>query len=292
MKSMTGFGQAVREDLEYRYSASIRTVNQRHLEIQLRIPEELRASEASLRAEISQFLSRGRVEVRLFVESLGERDVRVDIRRRAIDAFQASVAPLVEEGIVQGALSPPDLLRIPEAVVVELVPSSWTDENREALFEVLREAVGQVVAAREAEGASLHLSMGDRLADLDRLIGRVQDRRRIVRDEIYSALKGRIADVMKDQELDEDRVAQEVAILVEKGDVAEELDRLKSHVVQFGEVMASEGLIGKRLDFLTQEVSRELNTLSAKARDSEMLRSALDAKVICEQLREQVQNVE
>ena len=292
MKSMTGFGQAVREDLEYRYSASIRTVNQRHLEIQLRIPEELRAAEASLRTEISQYLSRGRVEVRLFVESLGERDVRVDIRRRAIDAFQESLAPLAEEGIVEGALRPADLLRIPEAVVVELVPSSWTDDNREALLDVLRQAVGQVVVARDTEGASLKLAMQERLVELERLLGVVQERRRVVRHEIYDALKARIADVMQDQELDEDRIAQEVAILVEKGDVAEELDRLKSHVVQFAEVMAGDGLIGKRMDFLTHEISRELNTLSAKARDSEMLRSALDAKVICEQLREQVQNVE
>jgi len=292
MKSMTGFGQAVGEDGEYRYTASTRTVNQRHLEILLRIPEELRASEPELRTEVSRSLKRGRVEVRLTIESLGERDVRVEIRRRAIDAFRRSIEPLKEEGIVEGALSPPDLLRIPEAVVVELVPRSWTDENRAALLSVLREALDQVLAARVAEGESLKGSMGDRLAELARLVKKVRERRRLVRDEIYAALKARVADVLRDAELDEVRVAQEAAILVEKGDIAEEIDRLGSHVEHFETIMAESGLIGKRLDFLTQEIARELNTVSAKARDSEMLRDALDAKVICEQLREQVQNVE
>lgn len=292
MKSMTGYGQAAREDRDYRYSVSIRSVNQRHLEIQLRVPDELRAAEADLRAEVSGALGRGRVEVRIVVDALGERDVRVQIRRRAIDAFRASIAPLVVEGIVDGRLAAPDLLQIPEAVVVELVPSAWTTENLEQLREVVREAVGQVVLARGREGASLRSAMSERLDRLERLVGLVQERRGLVRDEIFSALRGRVAEVLSDTDLDEARLAQEVAILVEKGDIAEELDRLRSHIAQFQLVMDADGLIGKRLDFLTQEISRELNTVSAKARDSEMLQRALDAKVVCEQLREQVQNVE
>ena len=292
MRSMTGYGEAVREDGSYRYSVSIRSVNQRHLELQLRLPEELRSLERDLRAELSRHLARGRVEVRIFLDALGEREVTVTIRRGAIDGFRRSVADLVEDGSVDDRLSLVDLLRIPEAVVVDLVPAAWGDEHRGYLLSVLGEAVESLVAAREAEGASIREVLAARLETLTTHVRAIRERRGAVRGAIGETLRARIDEVLTAGEVDDTRLAQEVAVLVEKSDIAEELDRLDAHVERFGDTLGQDGALGKRLDFLTQEISRELNTVAAKGRDSEIVGLALDAKVVCEQLREQVQNVE
>src|SRR5437764_1184240 len=187
MRSMTGYGEASGENARHGITVSLRAVNHRFLDLQLRIGEELRGSEAALRDAIGKEVARGRVEARV--------------------------------------------------------------------------------------------------AKLDALRGRV-------REEMAANRKRRLAGLLAGQGLDEGRVAQEVALLVDRNDVSEEIDRLRSHVEHFRAVMREGGAAGKRLDFLTQEVFRELNTLGAKCRNAEMTRAVLDAKVTCEQIREQVQNVE
>ena len=156
-----------------------------------------------------------------------------------------------------------------------------------------REAVAQLVASREKEGASLVAAMEEKLRGVEEAVQRLDALRGPVREEMAASLKRRLDELLGGQPLDEARVAQEVALLVDRSDVSEEIDRLRSHVEHFRAVMREKtGPRGKRLDFLTQEIFRELNTLGAKCRNAEMTRAVLDAKVLCEQIREQVQNVE
>ena len=292
MRSMTGYGEASGENARHGITVSLRAVNHRFLDLQLRIGDELRGSEAALRDAIGREVARGRVEARVEVRPVAERKAAVQVNMGVIREAHAAIHQLAEAGLVERGLSAGDLLRLPEAFRVELAGEEWAEEDEELLLAVVREAVTQLVASREREGASLIAILDEKLRALEGVVARLDILRVPVREETAAALRRRLAELLAGQPLDEARLAQEVALLVDRSDVSEEIDRLRSHVEHFRAVCHESGAAGKRLDFLTQEIFRELNTLGAKCRNAEMTRAGLDAKVLCEQLREQVQNIE
>jgi len=292
MRSMTGFGEASGENPRYGIAVSLRSVNHRFLDLQLRIGEELRGSEGALRDTIGREVARGRVEARVEVRPVAERQAAVRVNMGIIREAHAAIHHLAEAGLIERGLSAGDLLRLPEAFRVDLAEEEWSDEDEELLLTVTREALAQLVAGREKEGASLAAILEEKLRGLDEVVTRLDALRGAVREELAAALRRRLAELLGGLPLDEARLAQEVALLVDRSDVSEEIDRLRSHLEHFRAVTREPGAAGKRLDFLTQEVFRELNTLGAKCRNAEMTRAVLDAKVLCEQIREQVQNVE
>lgn len=292
MRSMTGYGEASGENVRHGITVSLRAVNHRFLDLQLRIGEELRGSEAALRDAIGREVTRGRVEARVEVRPVGERKATVQVNMGVIREAHAAIHQLVEGGLIDRGFSAGDLIRLPEAFRVDLAGEGWTEEDDELLLSVFRSAVAQLVAGREKEGASLAAIMEEKLRGVEETVGRLDALRGPVREEIAASLHRRLAELLGNPSLDEGRIAQEVALLVDRSDVSEEIDRLRSHVEHFRAVTRDGGATGKRLDFLTQEIFRELNTLGAKCRNAEMTRAVLDAKVLCEQIREQVQNVE
>jgi uncharacterized protein (TIGR00255 family) len=292
MRSMTGYGEASGENARQGITVSLRAVNHRFLDLQLRIGEELRGSEAALRDAIGREIARGRVEARVEVRPVTDRRASVQVNMGVIREAHVAVHQLVEAGLVERGLSAGDLMRLPEAFRVELESADWTPEDDELLLGVAREAVAQLVASREKEGVSLAAAMAEKLQGVENAVARLDALRGPVREEMAAALRRRVAELLGGQPLDETRIAQEVALLVDRCDVSEEIDRLRSHIGHFRAVTVEGNAAGKRLDFLTQEIFRELNTLGAKCRNAEMTRAVLDAKVLCEQIREQVQNVE
>ena len=292
MRSMTGYGEASGENARHGITVSLRAVNHRFFDLQVRIGEELRGSEAALRDAIGRAVTRGRVEARVEVRPLAERQATVQVNLGVIREAHAAVHQLAEAGLVERGLAAGDLLRLPEAFRVDLADEDWTEEDEDLLLAVTRQSVAQLVAGREKEGASLAAILDEKLRGLEETVSRLDALRGPVREEIAAALRRRLAELLGGQPLDEARLAQEVALLVDRSDVSEEIDRLRSHVEHFRAVTREAGATGKRLDFLTQEIFRELNTLGAKCRNAEMTRAVLDAKVLCEQIREQVQNVE
>jgi uncharacterized protein (TIGR00255 family) len=289
---MTGYGEASGENARHGITVSLRAVNHRFLDLQLRLGEELRGSEAALRDVIGKEVSRGRVEARVELRPVTERKATVQVNMSVIREAHVAVHQLVENGLIERGFSAGDLTRLPEAFRIDLGVEEWTPEDEELLLRVTREAVAQLVASREKEGASLVGIMDEKLRGMEETVTRLDTLRGPVREEMAAALRRRLAELLGGQPLDETRVAQEVALLVDRSDVSEEIDRLRSHVEHFRAVMRESAAAGKRLDFLTQEIFRELNTLGAKCRNAEMTRAVLDAKVLCEQIREQVQNVE
>ena len=292
MRSMTGYGEASGENARHGITVSLRAVNHRFLDLQLRIGEELRSNEAALRDAIGKEVTRGRVEARVEVRPVGERKATVQVNMGVVREAHAAVHKLVEDGLIDRGLSAGDLIRLPEAFRVDLAGEEWSEEDDDLLLSVARTAVAQLVAGREKEGSSLAAIMEEKLRGVEETVGRLDTLRGPVREEIAASLRRRLSELLGNQALDEARIAQEVALLVDRSDVSEEIDRLRSHVEHFRAVTREPGASGKRLDFLTQEVFRELNTLGAKCRNAEMTRAVLDAKVLCEQIREQVQNVE
>lgn len=296
MRSMTGFGQATAADERHQVTVTARSVNHRFLEIRLRLPDEARASEPAVQDLFAQELSRGRVEAAVEVRRLGEREVAVEVDRQVVLSAHAAFEELVGGGLVARPLTAGDLLRLPEAVTVRVAPDRWEEGDHALLLAVAREARDQLVAGREAEGARLAVALGERLDELAAVAAELAALAPEARREAAAGLAARVDEILARDgaatRLDPQRLEQEVALLAERGDVREELDRLTAHLDHFRELFAAPGAVGKRLDFLTQEVLRELNTLGAKSRHVGLTRLVLDGKVLIEQLREQVQNVE
>lgn len=289
---MTGFGEAEGSNQRYAMSVVLRGVNHRFLDLVLRLREEQRSSEAGLRELFSTELERGRVEVSVEIQAVAERPAEVVIQRDLVRALHAACADLVADGLVSPQLTLGDLMRLPDAVRVRAGAHAWEDGDHDLLMEVARRALAQFVAGRSHEGGKLEAVLRERLQTLAAVDQRLRTRREAVAHEMGESLRRRLQELLEGRDLPPERLAQEVALLVDKSDVREELDRLRSHLEHFLAVMAERGAVGKRLDFLTQEIFRELNTLGAKCRDTDMIRAVLDAKVLCEQLREQVQNLE
>ncbi len=292
MRSMTGFGQASRENQRFRMTVTLRGVNHRFLDLSMRLRDELRREEPALRELLSGRLRRGRVEVSIEVSGVGRRGVEVSIDREVADAVSSLASELEAGGVIAGKLAFGDLLRLPELVRLEIPDPEWTAADRAMLLGVAEDALEQLIAARREEGSKILAALSGRIEDLRRLAAELSRRREETTGELAVSLRRRIAEVLDGDAVAEDRLAQEVAYLVDRSDVSEELDRLQSHFEHFAAISSQDGSAGKRLDFLLQEIFRELNTLGSKCRDSEMTRRVLDAKVLCEQLREQVQNVE
>ena len=294
MRSMTGFGQGAAEGERLRVSVTLRAVNHRYLDVMIRLKEEFRGHEKALRDQMGKVLHRGRVEAIFEVEILGESGVSLEPDRALLAALRRTVDELAEEGLMEREIQLADILRLPDAMRVRSGDgNALEDEDLSPLEEATTAALEQLVAAREAEGRALRAALDERVEGLRELHRAMQERATELPAQLAASLKERIEQLMEDGTLpDETRLAQEVAHTVDRHDVSEELDRLGSHLDHFTSIEAHEGSIGKRLDFLSQEIFRELNTIGSKCRDAPLVRHVLDGKVLCEQIREQVQNVE
>jgi uncharacterized protein (TIGR00255 family) len=289
---MTGFGQATGANRRHRVTVTLRGVNHRYLELRLKLGDDYRTSEPALRELLEGELLRGRVEAAVEVVPLVPRAAEVWVERDVVKAAHAALEDLLEGGLIGGKLTAGDLLRLPEALSVRVEADAWDEADRELFAEVAARALEQMLAARRAEGEKTREALVDRLTALAEVVDTLAGERQRVREEMRGTLSARLAELLAGRPVDDDRLAQEVAILVDRSDIAEELERLASHLEHFRDLLHRSGAVGKRLDFLAQEIFRELNTLGAKARDAKMTRGVLDAKSLCEQLREQVQNVE
>lgn len=292
MDSMTGYGQASAEGAGFRVLATLRGVNHRFLDLSLRLPEEARISEAVLQRRLGESLKRGRVELVAEIALLREPVLDLEINSPAAEALARAAEQLAEQGVASGELSMSDLLRMPDVVRVRATALGWTSEGEAVLLSAVDGALTQFLKSRAAEGRRLESVVRDKLVVLEDLAGRLETLRPEVQAAMEESFQERLSDLVGDREIDPDRVAQEVALLIDRSNVSEELERLRVHLEHLGEVLEHDGAVGKRLDFLVQEIFRELNTLSAKCRSSEMTRLCVDAKVLCEEMREQLRNVE
>lgn len=292
LRSMTGFGAASGESGRYRIGVTARSVNHRNLDLSIRLPPSLREVESEIRGILQSRVSRGHVDITVEVESVHTPASGLRVDRALLAELMEISRSLVGGDEALAPLGVGDLLRVPGVLEVRSRKEEWAAEDRKLLLSVVEEALVQLVEARETEGAALLELLNRGLGDLAGLADQLTEGRAEAIAELETNLRKRVAQLLEGVPLDEARLAQEVAHLVDRSDVTEEIGRLLAHLDHAGEVLAGDGPVGKRLDFLMQEVQRELNTLGAKCRDMAMSRVVVDGKSVCEQVREQVQNVE
>lgn len=287
ISSMTGFARRETTGPWGTLTCELRSVNHRFLEPGFRLPEELRGTESELRQVLGRELRRGKVDCTVHFRPAQGAERALDIDRDALERLLArvrEVAAALPEGRSIDAV---DLLRWPGVIREERADIESLTAMLHTLFaETLRE----LGAARDREGQRLTALIEQRCDQLEALVAQVRTRVPEVLARLRARLEERLAELAVD--INRDRLEQELALMLQRLDVAEELDRLAGHIEETRRVIAGKEPAGRRLDFLMQELNREANTLSSKSQDLETTRFAVDMKVVIEQMREQVQNVE
>jgi uncharacterized protein (TIGR00255 family) len=287
MLSMTAFS---RQQLEGDWGSltwEIRSVNHRYLEASVRLPESLRSLEASVRDRLRKRLARGKVECQLrFIAAAPEQgDLALNeaLIERLLEANKSISAKLGGPTDLNSI----DILRWPGVVSEQ---SLDTDKLESQALDLFDKALDDLIANRQREGEAMQAMLLERLEGIDEIVKAVRTRM----PEILAAQRQNLEDKIADlkAEVDANRLEAEVALLAQKADVAEELDRLDSHLAECARVIAAKGPKGRRLDFLMQELNREANTLSSKSIVADTTLSAVELKVLIEQMREQIQNIE
>ncbi|MCH8499385.1 MAG: YicC family protein [Marinobacter sp.] len=287
IRSMTAFARQEQQGDWGALTCEIRTVNHRYLEPIFRLPDSLRELETPFRDLLRQRLGRGKVEVgmRLQLNDPGQQRIEVNAAlAETLNHAANQINRILDNPAHINAL---DILRWPG---VMQAPEQDLDPVKQAAELLFRQTVATLLEAREREGERLRPLFDDRLAAMVELAGRVRARMPELLERQAQTLRDRFAAARV--ELEPDRLAQEMVMLAQKADVAEELDRLDTHIAEVRNTLAQSEPIGRRLDFLMQELNREANTLSSKSIDAEVTRIAVDLKVLIEQMREQVQNLE
>ena len=284
--SMTAFARNEQATAHGTLSWELRSVNHRYLEPHLRLPEAFRDLEGAVREALRQGLSRGKVECTLrFAEESAGKPLQVDAdRARQLIAAAEQVAALIQQ---PAPLNPLEVLAWPGVLVAD---SADPQALNAAALKLFDQAMGELKAGRAREGAELAKLLNERL---DSILDEVAALRELVPQMLAgqrAKIETRFAEMQA--ELDPQRLEQELVLLAQKSDVAEELDRLSTHVSEVRRVLKAGGAAGRRLDFLLQELNREANTLGSKAFDTRSTQAAGNLKVLIEQLREQVQNIE
>jgi uncharacterized protein (TIGR00255 family) len=286
IRSMTGFARRERQYPWGLLAWELKTVNHRYLEVGCRLPEEFRAAEADFRQAVSSAVRRGKVECSLHFRpatATGALEIDAD----ALAAVTQRAQQLAAQAGPAARIEVLDLLRWPGVVRDQTRDSTVLIAAAQAL---LGEALIDLAKFRDSEGGRLREALEQRCAGLTEFAGRVTERLPEVRARMRAKLLDRISQLTAD--VDHERLEQELAILAQRLDVDEELDRLRGHVAEVRKAFAGQEPAGRRLDFLMQELNREANTLSSKSQDIETTRAAVDMKVLIEQMREQVQNIE
>jgi uncharacterized protein (TIGR00255 family) len=292
MKSMTGFGRGGFTGEDFSVAVEIKTVNNRYLDVHLRLGQELSASETALRRRVGARLSRGRVDLSINLDRTGA--TAYEVNRPLIAGYVAALREIKEELGLSGEIDVNSLARVPGALAA--ARDTLDEENMASVESAIDQALDNLELMRESEGAALAAELRVRVAKIEAEVPIIEAAAAGLADAYRQRLQKRITELIargsQAVEVDPGRLAQEVAYLADRSDISEELTRLRSHLEQFRSSIDADGEVGKRLDFLLQELNREANTVLSKSTEITIKDSALAIKAEVEKLREQVQNVE
>ncbi len=295
IKSMTGFASLTHDDERGTIGVTIRAVNHRFLDLQLRLPTPLASLEPPLRALVQKRLGRGRVEIGVSLQSRQASVPRIELNAEFAQALSAAMEQARAKGLVSGMLTPGDLLRLPQALTIqEQLPESGglAEALGAPVAAAVAGAIEQLETMRVREGQHLRVDLDARKALLAELILRIAAAAETGRQELEARLLERTRELAGVLPLDQSALAQEVVRVAQRSDISEEITRFHGHLAHWDALSDSPEPCGRKLDFLLQEMNREINTIGSKADGLQVSEIVIEAKAELEKMREQVQNVE
>ena len=291
IKSMTGYGNAVGASGDIGLTVEVRSVNNRFLDCSVRMPRMYIFAEDKIKAVVQKYISRGKVDVFVTVDSSKADDVIVSLNEPLAEAYISAYKQMSEKYGLKNDLSAVSLGRIQDVFTVEKKEID-ADAFTADIEAVTAAALDNFNAMREVEGNKLRSDILDKLSNIEALAAKVEERSPQTVAEYRARLEQKMSEVLATADIDKSRIVTEAAIFADKVAVDEELVRLRSHIAQMRDMLAKDGAIGRKLDFLTQELNREANTTGSKCNDVEITRMVVDIKSEIEKIREQIQNIE
>ncbi|MCI8691582.1 MAG: YicC family protein [Lachnospiraceae bacterium] len=291
IKSMTGFGRGESAENNRKFTVEIKSVNHRYLDVNIKMPKALNFFESSIRSELKSYISRGKVDVYISYEDFSEKTSAVRYNREVAQEYLTYLTQMAEEFHLDNDIRASTLSRFPEIFTME-----EADLDEEELWKELRSAVagaaGRFVDARISEGSHLRDDLIEKLDGILALVDFIAERSPQIIAEYRRRLEERVRELLEDVNVDEGRLITEVTIFADKVCVDEEIVRLRSHVETAKDTLLKGGSVGRKLDFIAQEMNREANTILSKANDLELSNCAIELKTEIEKVREQIQNIE
>ncbi|WP_020059207.1 YicC/YloC family endoribonuclease [Bacillus sp. 123MFChir2] len=290
ISSMTGFGRAKVESDAFQITVEMKSVNHRFLEMNIRLPKQMMVFEDKIRKLIAEQLGRGRIEVSIIVEGEGlvERKLRVDWS--LLEQYKLIMEEAKGKFQLQDSITLQQLIAMPEVTAIEEV-ENVNEAFEHSLYEAVRRAASMLKTMRDGEGERLHKDLEHRLQGIYTCVRSIVPYAPSVIQKYRERLENRLKE-LHNQELEEQRLLTEIAVFADRCDIHEELVRLQSHLEQFQETLQSKEPIGRKLDFIVQEMHREINTIGSKANDLTISKYVVEMKNNLEKIREQVQNIE
>ena len=290
IKSMTGYGKANLEKIERTYQIEIKSVNHRYLDISIKMPKAISYLEEDIKKCISKKIQRGKIDVFVTFENNSAEGKNIKINTEIAKMYIEQLKKLAESENILSNIEVTEISKYPDVLTIQNSQDDETIKNE--LMEVTKNAVNQIIEMKEKEGEKIAEDLTRRLEEIQKKILEISTLSTGLIQEYVVKLKTRVQELLQNQEIDEARLAQEVVIYADKCSVEEEITRLNSHISQFKELLNSNTQIGKKLDFIIQEMNRETNTIGSKANNLEITNDVIDIKTEIENIREQVQNIE
>lgn len=292
IKSMTGYGKALLSKNQREYQVEIKSVNHRYLDISIKMPKVLSYLEEEVKKQIAKKIKRGKVDVFISFQNNGEEGKEIKINTEIAKIYIDELRKLAKQENLFSNIEVTEIAKLPD--VLSIQNKQEDEEIKLELQEVVIEATNQLVEMRTIEGSKLAEDLQQRMLQMNQKVIQISSLSTGLIDEYVVKLEGRIKELLKTKEIDEARLAQEVVIYADKCSVEEEVTRLKSHISQFEKLLSNEKneAIGKKLDFIVQEMNRETNTIGSKANNLEITNDVIDMKTQIENVREQIQNIE
>lgn len=290
IKSMTGFGRGKYENEGRNYTVDIKSVNHKYTDISVRLPRFLNSEEDKIRKRISSAISRGKVDVLVTFENYSSKGTNIRINKDLAKDYIRELKSLAEETDLKFDVDVIDISKFPEILKIE-------DEQDEELIGkelmiAVDDALDKFISMREIEGARLIEDIEKRIYLIQSKVNEITEYSSTLVKEYMEKLKQRVSELLEPGTVDENRLMQEIVIFSDKSSIEEELTRLKSHIAQFLELIKQSSPIGKKIDFLIQEINREVNTIGSKANCLDITNRVIEIKTEVENIREQIQNIE
>ena len=290
IRSMTGYGRGNISKNDREYQIEIKSVNHRYLDISVKMPRQLSYLEDAIKKEISSRVKRGKVDIFITFNNNSLEGRTIKINTELAHAYIEELKKLSEKEDILSDIQVIEISKYPD--VLNIKNAQDDDKIKEEVIEVLNDAIDNFISMRQAEGSKISEDLLKRLDYIQEKVNEISKLSTGLIEEYVVKLETRIKEIFKDQEIDKQRIAQEVVIYADKCSVEEEITRLNSHILQFKNLLNSDEAVGKKLDFIVQEMNRETNTIGSKANNLDITNRVIDLKTEIENIREQIQNIE